>query len=93
MQLPLIPFNGLLSYLLVPGRHSVSCFRVYLAVAGLGVVLNILFYFCDLPEITEDIGEDAYNEPAKPFHKCYRTIFGFVAQMAYVGAQVGVASL
>ncbi|KAF9047330.1 MFS general substrate transporter [Panaeolus papilionaceus] len=27
---------------------------VYLAVAGLGVVLNVLFYFCRLPEIEED---------------------------------------
>jgi len=72
---------------------------VYLAVAGLGLVLNILFFFCDLPEITEEaleeeleltVGETKRDEP---FLKQYRCIFGFVAQMAYVGAQVAVASL
>jgi len=70
---------------------------VYLAVAGLGVVLNILFYFCDLPEITEDALENEMKEKGVaedigPFYKQYRCIFGWVAQTAYVGAQVGVAS-
>jgi len=71
---------------------------VYLAVAGLGVVLNVLFYFCALPEIEEEavlyqipVGEE--EEKVEPFWKQYRCIFGFVAQTAYVGAQVGVASL
>ncbi|KAF8621533.1 hypothetical protein AX15_007705 [Amanita polypyramis BW_CC] len=71
---------------------------VYLAVAGLGLVLNILFYFCDLPEITEEalseeIRQAGISEDNEPFWKHYRCIFGFVAQTAYVGAQVGVASL
>ncbi|KZP34229.1 MFS general substrate transporter [Athelia psychrophila] len=70
---------------------------VYLAVAGLGIVLNILFFFCDLPEITEDaLAEELHKEgitgDQKPFWKQYRCIFGFVAQTAYCGAQVGVAS-
>ncbi|KAI0267020.1 MFS general substrate transporter [Gloeopeniophorella convolvens] len=73
---------------------------VYLAVAGLGVVLNTLFFFCDLPEITEDAltreliaagGADAAD--AGPFYKQYRCILGYVAQTCYVGAQVGVAAL
>ncbi|KAF8904376.1 MFS general substrate transporter [Gymnopilus junonius] len=68
---------------------------VYLAVAGLGVVLNILFYFCNLPEIEEEA--TLYQLPGEvevePFRKQYRCIFGYVAQTAYVGAQVGVASL
>ncbi|TFK44534.1 MFS general substrate transporter [Crucibulum laeve] len=71
---------------------------VYLAVSGLGVVLNIMFYFCHLPEITEEalsaeIHEVGIIADVEPFRKQYRCIFGFVAQMAYVGAQVGVASL
>ncbi|KDQ57689.1 hypothetical protein JAAARDRAFT_272134 [Jaapia argillacea MUCL 33604] len=69
---------------------------VYLAVAGLGVVLNILFFFCDLPEITEDaltaeIAEVGIKDVG-PFWKQYRCIFGWVAQTSYVGAQVGVAA-
>lgn len=71
---------------------------VYLAVAGLGFVLNVLFYFCDLPDITdqalsEEIQHAGISETKEPFWKQYRCIFGFVAQTAYVGAQVGVASL
>ncbi|KAF9474569.1 MFS general substrate transporter [Pholiota conissans] len=72
---------------------------VYLAVAGLGVVLNILFYFCDLPEIEEEfilnqVAETGDAEkPTESFWRQWRCIFGFVAQTAYVGAQVGVASL
>ncbi|KAK0454476.1 major facilitator superfamily domain-containing protein [Armillaria borealis] len=70
---------------------------VYLAVAGLGIVLNILFYFCDLPEITEDalsqeIHQAGITVDDQPFWRQWRCIFGFVAQTCYVGAQVGVAS-
>ncbi|KXN90169.1 Glucose/galactose transporter [Leucoagaricus sp. SymC.cos] len=71
---------------------------VYLAVAGLGLVLNTLFYFCDLPEITEEalateVHEAGIHNDEESFWKQYRCIFGFVAQTTYVGAQVGVASL
>lgn len=70
---------------------------VYLAVAGLGLILNTLFYFCELPEISEDaltkeMEENGISQDVGPFYKQYRCIFGFIAQMAYVGAQVGVAS-
>ncbi|KAH8119022.1 MFS general substrate transporter [Phellopilus nigrolimitatus] len=70
---------------------------VYLAVAGLGLVLNILFYFCDLPEITEDaLTEDlaakGLDAEKGPFYKQYRCIFGWIAQTGYTGAQVTVAS-
>ncbi|EGN91860.1 hypothetical protein SERLA73DRAFT_191926 [Serpula lacrymans var. lacrymans S7.3] len=70
---------------------------VYLAVAGLGVVLNILFYFCDLPEITEDALEEemaavGLKEEPESFWRQYRCIFGFVAQTSYTGAQVTIAS-
>ncbi|KAF8348148.1 MFS general substrate transporter [Amanita rubescens] len=71
---------------------------VYLAVAGLGLALNILFYFCDLPEISEEalseeVRQSGVSDNKEPFWKQYRCIFGFVAQTAYVGAQVGVAAL
>jgi MFS transporter, FHS family, L-fucose permease len=39
------------------GKNRTSLYTVqyvYLAVAGLGLVLNILFRFCHLPEITEE---------------------------------------
>ncbi|OAX32878.1 MFS general substrate transporter [Rhizopogon vinicolor AM-OR11-026] len=70
---------------------------VYLAVAGLGIVLNILFFFFDLPEIIEDSEPDEKNEVAivdgpVPLWKQYHCILGFVAQIAYYGAQVTVAS-
>jgi len=71
---------------------------VYLAVAGLGVVLNVLFFFATLPEITEDalveeLQTAGLQEDQGPFWKQYRCIYGFVAQTAYVGAQVAVAAL
>ncbi|KAF9237507.1 MFS general substrate transporter [Melanogaster broomeanus] len=70
---------------------------VYLAVAGLGIALNVLFFFADLPEITEDalaeeIQDAGLEDDQGPFWRQYRCIFGFVAQTAYVGAQVAVAS-
>ncbi|OJT10475.1 Glucose/galactose transporter, partial [Trametes pubescens] len=71
---------------------------VYLAVAGLGAVLNVLFYFCKLPEITQDaLAQEMHDvgltNDKEPFWRQYRCIFGWVAQTAYVGAQVAVASL
>lgn len=65
---------------------------VYLAVAVLGVVLNILFFFAELPEITSAAPAEELPGEQEPFRKQYRCIFGWVAQTAYVGAQVGVAS-
>lgn len=65
---------------------------VYLAVAGLGVTLNILFFFAELPEITSAAPAEELPGEQEPFRKQYRCIFGWVAQTAYVGAQVGVAS-
>jgi len=67
---------------------------VYLAVAALGLVLNILFYFCDLPEIGEEVtSHDLADQKVESFWKQRRCIYGFIAQTGYVGAQVGVASL
>lgn len=54
--------------------------------------------FCYLPEITEDalaqeMHDAGMTDDSKPFHKQYHCIFGWVAQTAYVGAQVAVAAL
>jgi len=70
---------------------------VYLAVAGFGLILNILFFFCPLPEITEDALSDELKNAGlsmdhKPFWQQYHCIFAFIAQTGYVGAQVAVAS-
>ncbi|KZT41526.1 MFS general substrate transporter [Sistotremastrum suecicum HHB10207 ss-3] len=71
---------------------------VYLAVAGLGLVLNIMFAFAPLLEITEaalasEMHEVGIETDREPLWKQYRCVFGFVAQFSYVGAQVAVASL
>ncbi|KAH9839496.1 MFS general substrate transporter [Rhodofomes roseus] len=71
---------------------------VYLAVAGLGLVLNILFFFCPLPEISEDalsaeMEQAGLKGDEEPFWKQYHCIFGWIAQTTYTGAQVGVASM
>lgn len=82
-------FNGANAHSL----HTVQ--YVYLAVACLGLALNAMFYFCPLPEITESAivkEQEELGIETGPFYKQYHCIFGFVAQMAYVGAQVGVAS-
>jgi len=60
--------------------------------------LNILFFFCDLPEIGQDeLAREMHavglRSDDEPFWKQYRCIFGWVAQTTYVGAQVGVAAL
>lgn len=48
--------------------------------------------FCTLPEISEDaltkeMEDKGLTQDIGPFHKQYRCIFGFVAQMAYVYVQ------
>jgi FHS family L-fucose permease-like MFS transporter len=57
----------------------------------------MFFSFATLPEITEDalaeeIQDVGLQDDQGPFWKQYRCIFGFVAQTAYVGAQVAVAA-
>ncbi|KAI6123831.1 major facilitator superfamily domain-containing protein [Pisolithus croceorrhizus] len=65
---------------------------VYLAVAGLGVALNVLFFFAELPEITSATPTEDISGQQESFWKQYHCLFGWVAQTAYVGAQVGVAA-
>ncbi len=56
------------------------------------------YSFCKLPEITQDaLAQEMHDvgltNDKEPFWRQYRCIFGWVAQTAYVGAQVAVASL
>jgi fucose permease len=55
-----------------------------------GVILIALFRFARLPEIDESSLTDslANQEDVKPIYKQWHTIFGFLAQFGYVGAQV-----
>ncbi|BGP48236.1 hypothetical protein JCM10450v2_004108 [Rhodotorula kratochvilovae] len=69
---------------------------VYLAVACLGIAVAILFIFATLPEITEESLEEQQDDAGiadgRPLWKRKHTVFGFIAQFAYVGAQVTTAS-
>jgi len=73
---------------------------VYLAVACAGLAVNILFIFTRLPEVSEEVLQamaaaeagDASVDADKPFYKQFNCIFAFIAQFAYVGAQVTVAT-
>ncbi|KXS14660.1 MFS general substrate transporter [Gonapodya prolifera JEL478] len=75
---------------------------VYLGVSLLGVAIATLFFFSDIPEVTEEALqseiEDLSQYPglteklAKPFWHQTRAITGFVAQFLYVGAQVTIGS-
>ncbi|KAG9027465.1 hypothetical protein FS842_004921, partial [Serendipita sp. 407] len=79
------------------GENATSLKNVqwtYLAVSIFGVILLILFYFAQLPEIDEGALSDTLEnqDDVKPIYKQWHTIFGFFAQFAYVGAQVAVAT-
>lgn len=81
---------------------------VYLAVACLGAVVGVLFFFAKLPEVEEtavrrgsivteetlEVGVDQYGNVIgdRPLYKQYNMIFGFIAQFCYVGSQVTIAS-
>jgi hypothetical protein len=55
-----------------------------------GGILIVLFRFAQLPEIDESslIDPLTNQEDVKPIYKHWHTIFGFLAQFCYVGAQV-----
>ncbi|KAI0930505.1 hypothetical protein AcV5_007194 [Taiwanofungus camphoratus] len=82
------------------GKNATTLYTVqwvYVAVAALGLFLNILFFFCPLPEIGEDALEEELQDTGlkvdqEPFWKQYHCIFGWIAQTTYTGAQVGVAA-
>lgn len=67
-----------------------------LAVACLGAAVAVLFVFAKLPEITEDNLEDEQEAAGvadnRPLWQRKHTIFGFVSQFCYVGAQVTTAT-
>ncbi|GAA5845467.1 hypothetical protein JCM9279_003043 [Rhodotorula babjevae] len=69
---------------------------VYLAVACLGAAVAVLFVFAKLPEITEENLEDEQEAAGvadvRPLWQRKHTVFGFVSQFCYVGAQVTTAT-
>ncbi|SCZ88483.1 BZ3500_MvSof-1268-A1-R1_Chr2-1g04440 [Microbotryum saponariae] len=69
---------------------------VYLAVACMGASVMVLFSFATLPEISEnDMSEQqaaAGYVDDRPLYKRRHTVFGFLTQWMYVGAQVNVAT-
>ncbi|POY75209.1 hypothetical protein BMF94_1841 [Rhodotorula taiwanensis] len=69
---------------------------VYLGVACFGVALFALFCFAKLPEISEAAIEEQQEASGlvdeRPLWKRKHTIFGFITQFCYVGAQVSTAS-
>jgi len=73
---------------------------VYLAVACAGTAVNILFITTRMPEVSEEalaaLAKSQEGEAGtgsdRPFWKQYNMIGGFIAQFAYVGAQVTVAT-
>ncbi|KAL7419266.1 hypothetical protein Q5752_006103 [Cryptotrichosporon argae] len=75
---------------------------VYLAVAGMGVIIALAFFFTKLPEVSEEALQaeaDALAEASgaelttsEPFYKQTRAISGAIAQFLYVGAQVTIGS-
>ncbi|KXS11378.1 MFS general substrate transporter [Gonapodya prolifera JEL478] len=73
---------------------------VYLAVSLMGILVATLFFFSDIPEVSEDsLQADADEKDAghesrasRPFWQQYRAIGGFVAQFLYVGAQVTIGT-
>lgn len=69
---------------------------VYLAIACFVFLLAGVFYFSDIPEITDaDMAfqaQETHNEDVKPFRKQYRLFHAAFAQFCYTGAQVAVAS-
>lgn len=70
---------------------------VYLGIACFVFLLSIVFWFSHIPEITDadmqlQADETGNYQQDVPLRKQYLLWWGVLAQFAYVGAQVGVAS-
>ncbi|KAH7039910.1 major facilitator superfamily domain-containing protein [Microdochium trichocladiopsis] len=70
---------------------------VYIAIAAFVLMLAVLFFLSDIPEITDaDMAYQAAETHAgsgdKPFRKQYRLFHAAFAQFCYTGAQVAIAS-
>jgi FHS family L-fucose permease-like MFS transporter len=69
---------------------------VYLSIAVFVFLLALVFYFSDIPEITDadmayQAEETHSTEEKLPFRKQYRLFHASFAQFCYVGAQVAIA--
>lgn len=67
----------------------------YLGIAGFVFLLAIVFYFANIPEVTDADMElqamqiaSVTGHTDKPMRKQYKLFFGVAAQFCYVGAQV-----
>ncbi|KXJ96345.1 major facilitator superfamily domain-containing protein [Microdochium bolleyi] len=70
---------------------------VYIAIAGFVLLLALLFFLSDIPEITDaDMAFQAAETHAgsgdKPFRKQYKLFHASFAQFCYTGAQVAIAA-
>jgi len=66
---------------------------VYLSIACLAFCLGLIFYFSDIPEITDaDMELQTAETPVAPFREQYRLFHAAFAQYCYTGAQVAIAS-
>ncbi|KAG4425344.1 hypothetical protein IFR04_001494 [Cadophora malorum] len=82
----------------VDDKSLTSVQWVYLGIAIFVFLLAIVFFFINLPEVTDaDMAEQAALSAQdtdfedKPLSKQYTLFFGVVAQFCYVGAQVAYA--
>ncbi|KAM3517013.1 hypothetical protein NHJ13051_009374 [Beauveria bassiana] len=69
---------------------------VYLAIAVFVCILAIIFFFADIPEVTDadmafQAEETNTQDADKPFRKQYKLFHAAFAQFCYTGAQVAIA--
>jgi FHS family L-fucose permease-like MFS transporter len=70
---------------------------VYLAIATFVFLLALVFFFADIPEITDadmefQAAETHSEDQNQPFRKQYRLFHASFAQFCYTGAQIAIAS-
>ena len=67
----------------------------YLVIAGIFVAVAVAIYFTKLPEVREQGEPQELNDVPRGWRRVFahrQLVHGVIAQFAYVGAQVGVAS-
>lgn len=67
----------------------------YLVIAGIFIAVAVAIYFTKLPEVREQGEPQELNDVPRGWRRVFahrQLVHGVIAQFAYVGAQVGVAS-